>query len=175
MGLQWLLRQITFWWPYVIDTCFRSMELDQKLLECLDDFDCDDLLIDGLDGFDGTIARVHEVDAFREPKVKLRTSHNAVELGVLAKRVTCKLRRGLVQKAVRCQQQLRTLKRITKDQRAAVAKAWNHGRLRRGDRIAIGTPLSRGTRWQHPYAWTVAGTLKIAFDSIGRVEDVVQS
>ncbi len=53
----------------------------------------------------------------------------------------------------------------------AVSRIWNKGCLRRGDRLqkCEERPKKRQRRWIHPNAWTCAGTIKLAFSSIGQV------
>ena len=57
-------------------------------------------------------------------------------------------------------------------QREAIARAWGRTCLRRGERLRLGLRACRRTckrvKQSHPNAWTLTGTLSLAFRSIGQ-------
>eukprot|EP00974_Lingulodinium_polyedra_P113896 11027725-Lingulodinium_polyedra.AAC.1 len=59
-------------------------------------------------------------------------------------------------------------------ERQAIAKVWARGALARGDRLVAEAGRVKRRRckehratWQHSRAWTLQGTLGVAFSSIG--------
>ena len=77
-------------------------------------------------------------------------------------------RRVLVQKASRVANKFDAYKARTSMQAMTVQKAWNHGRLRMGDRLAdAGDVRKKQGTWRHSKSWTMVGTLDVAFSSIG--------
>ena len=77
-------------------------------------------------------------------------------------------RRRLVQKASRMEKKLDAYKARMSRQTIAIQKAWNHGRLRMGDRFAAAGDVARKQQtWRHGKSWTLIGTLDVAFSSLG--------
>lgn len=81
-----------------------------------------------------------------------------------------KQRRLLVQRLRRREEQLAASRGQAAAAQASVASAWNHRRLRCGDRLRAGAlPLRRQRAWRHPNAWTPEGCVSAAFQALGQV------
>ena len=70
------------------------------------------------------------------------------------------------------EQKFMALQQAHAQNREAIARAWDRTCLRRGERLRLGLRACRRTRVRvkqsHPNAWTLTGTLSLAFRSIGQ-------
>ena len=80
-------------------------------------------------------------------------------------------KKTLAQRVRRLQRRMGARHSQSVAERTAIAHAWNHARLRHGERLHDGSAPVNGRQkaWRHPLTWTAPGTIGLGFACVGRL------